>query len=504
MLIEISLFIVAIFAFLLFHINENSNYFKKYNIKYVKYNPLTSLKELLLKKRSTFDFIEFMYNSLDYSIVGIFELWTPVFLVRSPDLINQIMVSDFNHFMNHRDYFTDEHNGILSNNLFALKDEKWKDMRATLTPAYTGSKLRAMFELIRETAEDFVLNLKVEIEKGRNDVELKDYFTRYANDIIATIAFGFKINSFKEKENTFLEMSKGIADFGPFLFIKFHFILKFKKLSKLLNISLISAKYANFYRSLILGTMKKRLDENIFRADMINILLEARENHDIKTSRKWTDDEVVSQVLMFFFSGFETVSSILCLISHELMENQEAQDKLKNEIQDVLEELNGNQLTYEILNGMKYMDCVVSEALRKWPITPITDRVCTKTVEIQDPETGEKLELNVGDKVTIPILGIHRDPKYFPDPMKFDPERFSDENKHNIYPNSYIPFGSGPRMCIAHRFAFLEIKTMLFYMFSDFRVDVSENSSIPLELDPRSEHPYPKNGFWVKILDKKK
>lgn len=183
------------------------------------------------------------------------------------------------------------------------------------------------------------------------------------------------------------------------------------------------------------------------------------------------------------------------------MENQDIQDKLKSEIQDVLAELNGEQLTYEVLNNMKYMDCVVSEGLRKWPFNAQTDRVCTKSVEIQDPETGESIQLNPGDKVMIPIVGLHRDPNYFPDPMKFDPDRFSEENKNNINPSSYIPFGAGPRMCIAHRFAFMEIKVILFYMFSDLRVDISEMSNIPLELDPTSAHPLPKNGFWVKILD---
>uniref|UniRef100_T1GX85 Cytochrome P450 n=1 Tax=Megaselia scalaris TaxID=36166 RepID=T1GX85_MEGSC len=133
----------------------------------------------------------------------------------------------------------------------------------------------------------------------------------------------------------------------------------------------------------------------------------------------------------------------------------------------------------------------------------MTDRVCNKFIEIQDPETGENIKLNPGDKVIIPIVGLQRDSKYYPNPMQFDPERFNEENKLNLVPNTYLPFGVGPRMCIAHRFAFMEIKVLVFYMFSGLSVNLSEKSSVPLELDPSAPQPYPKNGFWVKILEDK-
>lgn len=55
-----------------------------------------------------------------------------------------------------------------------------------------------------------------------------------------------------------------------------------------------------------------------------------------------------------------------------------------------------------------------------------------------------------GEGLNIPVMAIHRDPQYFPDPMKFDPERFSDERKHEIQPFTYLPFGLGPRNCIGN------------------------------------------------------
>lgn len=67
---------------------------------------------------------------------------------------------------------------------------------------------------------------------------------------------------------------------------------------------------------------------------------------------------------------------------------------------------------------------------------------------------GNKVTVNKGDKIWIPAHSLHRDPKYFPEPDKFDPERFSDENKHNIQPYTYLPFGVGPRNCIGKLMVF--------------------------------------------------
>lgn len=428
-------------------------------------------------------------------------------MIRHPDLINRILVRDFDHFVNHRAFFNDQHDALFGNTLFAMKDQKWKDMRATLTPAYTGSKLRALFELIREVAEESVANLKEELKNGLSDVDCRDYFTRYANDVIASTAFGFKINSMHEKDNQFFKMGHTITNFGAFLMAKLFFLMNFPSLSKLLKIRLISKEQNDYYMNLVVGAMNQRFDKKIFRPDMINMLMEAsgrgvQESCDPKsTIRKWSDSELVAQAFLFFLSGFDSVSTVLCFITHELMENRDVQEKLRHEVDGVLSELNGNQLTYEALNSMKYLDCVVSEALRKWPLNPMTDRVCTKAIEMQDPETGESIQFKAGDKVYIPIVGLQRDPKFFPEPSKFDPERFSDENKSNINPNTFLPFGVGPRMCIAHRFAYMEIKAILFYMLCDLKFEVSEKSSVPLTLDAALPKLQPKNGFWVRVVD---
>jgi cytochrome P450 len=79
-----------------------------------------------------------------------------------------------------------------------------------------------------------------------------------------------------------------------------------------------------------------------------------------------------------------------------------------------------------------------------YPAIPMTDRKCTKSFKIPELE----LKIEPGTVISLPIYALHHDPEYFPDPERFNPERFSEENKHKIQPFTNIPFGVGPRNCI--------------------------------------------------------
>lgn len=166
-----------------------------------------------------------------------------------------------------------------------------------------------------------------------------------------------------------------------------------------------------------------------------------------RITRKWTDNELVAQCLIFFLAGFETSSSALSFAAHELGANPDIQQKLYKEIKTVNDEIGGKRISYDALQKMKYLDQVVSETLRKWPLGVQIDRICVKDYVYDD---GDKLKFHIekGTNVVFSLYGVHRDPKYYSDPEKFDPERFSNENKHNILPGTYAPFGIGPRNCI--------------------------------------------------------
>jgi hypothetical protein len=91
---------------------------------------------------------------------------------------------------------------------------------------------------------------------------------------------------------------------------------------------------------------------------------------------------------------------------------------------------------------------VFTETLRKFPSIPFLERKCCSDYELPALNGNKTIKLPAGTGVYIPALALHYDPTYFPEPEKFDPERFTEENKRSRPNYTYIPFGEGPRMCL--------------------------------------------------------
>lgn len=159
-----------------------------------------------------------------------------------------------------------------------------------------------------------------------------------------------------------------------------------------------------------------------------------------------TDEVITAQALVFFIAGFTTSSSLMSFLAYELVVSPEIQKTLQDEIDLVTQ--NGT-ISYEDVLQMKYLDQVVSEALRKYPPGYVLNRICVKDYVIKPKFENEKIAvIEKGCLIAIPVIALHYCPEFFPNPEKFDPARFSDENKGKILTGSYMPFGMGPRNCI--------------------------------------------------------
>lgn len=101
--------------------------------------------------------------------------------------------------------------------------------------------------------------------------------------------------------------------------------------------------------------------------------------------------------------------------------------------------------------------------------------------------------------VLIPIMGLHRDAEYYPDPERFDPDRLSDENKKNIPDYAYMPFGEGPRMCIGMRFGLMQTKVGLASILRNYRVTLNKKTTIPLILDKNSLVTSIEGNLWLNL-----
>lgn len=143
---------------------------------------------------------------------------------------------------------------------------------------------------------------------------------------------------------------------------------------------------------------------------------------------------------------------------------------------------------------------IFSEVLRKYPTQISTDRICTKPYVFEPNTEGIKsINIAVGTIILIPTYAFHHEPKLFPDPENFDPERFSDENKSNIKPYTYQPFGTGPRSCIGSRFALMETKLVFYHLLTKFEIVPVEKTKVPLKLLKSLMTLSSENGFWFGI-----
>jgi cytochrome P450 family 9 len=341
---------------------------------------------------------------------------------------------------------------------------------------------------------------------------------RFVANTIASTAFGFKMNSFQDKDNEFFQHGYSAANLDGIKGFKFFAFQSIPTIMNFFKIRIMDEKDTEYFRSMIRQNMKYREENNIFRPDMIQLMMEARKgslqhdtsNDDIgfatvhesdygKTSTKhlkFTEDDLVAQCMIFIFGGFMAVPTSQCFAAMEIAANVDIQDKLFSEIKSVDDQLGGQPLTYELLQSMKYMDQVVCETLRRWSIAPFSDRVVNKPYTI-NLKNGKKIDLKVGDGVWMPIVGYHMDEKYFPNPERFDPDRFSDENKKNIVQGSYMPFSLGPRNCVGSRFALMFLKVAIYYLVLNFQLELCEKSTYPIKL--KLSTAFVDSDFWVKL-----
>lgn len=103
--------------------------------------------------------ISFPHDNLDnylyifgFRVVGIFDFTEPTILLRDPELVKKLVVKDFDSFQDHQSFVDENSDKLFGNSLLMMKGEKWRDMRATLSPAFTGSKMRSMFALVSDCA----------------------------------------------------------------------------------------------------------------------------------------------------------------------------------------------------------------------------------------------------------------------------------------------------------------------------------------------------------------
>lgn len=278
-------------AFLYNFILKNWWFFKVRNVPFARGLPLLGcIDKLVFGQESLAVTIHRLYNQFaNDRFFGVYELTEPVYIVREPELIREITMQKFEHFTNHQG---DQIDPILGRTLFFLKNQEWLDMRKVLSPAFTGNKIRSMFGLIQDSTEGFIKHLlghTGDISLNDNVFEMKDTFTRYTSDVIASCAFGLEVNSMENRDNEFYHTGKSVTNFDGIKGVKLLLFDCIPTLMKIFRIHLFDTKMISYFRSVVKTTINYREKSQMFdRPDLINLLIKAREatRNETKFGRK--------------------------------------------------------------------------------------------------------------------------------------------------------------------------------------------------------------------------
>lgn len=131
-----------------------------------------------------------------------------------------------------------------------------------------------------------------------------------------------------------------------------------------------------FFVNLVADTIRIREEKDITRPDMLQLLMDSRSKRE-----PGRELSILNIAFIFFIAGFETSSTLMSFAAHEIAVNPDIQEKLQNEIDKIVKDTNA-QPSYETINEMKYLNAVINETLRKYPVQSITDRLCVKDFEL--------------------------------------------------------------------------------------------------------------------------
>ncbi|XP_071868075.1 probable cytochrome P450 6a14 [Bombus fervidus] len=441
--------------------------------------------DIILKRQALATIVKNLYNEYKSEpVFGIYEGTTPVLVINDLDLIKDVLIRDFSLFVD-RGFKVLEKIEPLSQHLFLLEAKRWRPLRVRLSPIFTSGKLKEMFPLIVECAGNLEKYLDKVVKKDVS-IECRDLVAKFTTDVIGSCVFGISMNALEDENSEFRRMGKQIFTpnfkqtirescrrFAPFLFKTVSYLLPMTEMN-------------NFFINLVRDTIEYRKTNNITRPDFINLLMQLKEHPEKMENVELTDSLIAAQAFVFFIAGFETSSSTISHTLYELAQNQEVQDKLRQEIRDAYNK-NGGTLTYEGIKGMKYLDKVFKETLRKYPILTVLNRQAMENYTFK----GTKITIPERTIVWIPVYGIQHDSNIYSDPEKFDPERFNEDAVATRHPMSYLPFGDGPRNCIGARFAQYQSKVGLATILLNHKVNVCEKTKIPYEPD--------KNAFLLSL-----
>ncbi|CAG2114836.1 unnamed protein product, partial [Medioppia subpectinata] len=436
------------------------------------------------------------------NIYGTFLGTKPNLMICDPQLIKDMNIKDFHVFFDHNDFITGD--PLNDRSLFNLLGDDWKKMRSIISPTFSSGKMRAMHPIIVDCVHRLEDYLEKKSKNGE-DVELKKAMGNLTMDVIASCAFGTKTDTHNDDNNEFVINARKVFRGNWRVWVFFLVYTTFPKLIEWTGFQITDPGVQNFFQKAvrIKSIIERRKSEKTKKRDYLQLMIDAKnktletgdelEVDDLNTAifgevgevdqldknksnklkaTEITDIDILATSFLFFVAGYETTASLLTHLLYSLALNPECQQKLYEEVHS----FDGNY-DYESISKMPYLEACVAETLRIYNPVAGVSRIANEEYTIGD--TG--ITIPKGMLVNFNIEALHKNPEYYPNPDRWDPERFMPENRDQLVPYTYMPFGMGPRNCVGMRFALMEAKTTAAYLVNKFKFVRTDRTTVPLK-----------------------
>jgi len=368
----------------------------------------------------------------DYGDIAYYKIGPQhLFLFNHPDLIRDVLVTNQKNF--HKSRGLERAKRLLGNGLLTSEDEFHLRQRRLAQPAFHRQRITAY----ATTMVDFADRTRSSWTDGRT-VDMHIEMMRLTLGIVAKTLFDADVDS--EAAEIGNAMTQAFESFN-------YAMLPFTEYLEKLPLPAVRR----------FNAARDRLDKTIFRligerrasgedrGDLLSMLLLAQDTEGDGTGM--SDAQLRDEALTIFLAGHETTANALTWTWYLLSQNPEAEARLHAELSSAL---GGRRPTFDDLPNLPYTRMVLSESMRLYPPAWAIGRRALKSF------LAREYEIPAGSVVLMSQYIMHRDERFFPDPERFDPERWTAEAQAQRPKFSYFPFGGGARVCIGEQFAWME------------------------------------------------
>lgn len=441
--------------------------------------------------------------------------WKPIVVLYSPENVESILTST--NVINKADEYRFFEPWI-GEGLVTSRKKKWHFRRKILTPAFHFRILNDFIPIINQEATKLIRKLNQEKYlscQDPNGFDITPSITLCTLDTICETAMGTNIDCQNNEDSEYVRALYEVGEMAlsrvsrPWLWLDwiFHLTEKGRRFAKANNIMhefstrVIAERKDLWERQLKLEASNRpntlanqsnqsnpssmTIDElrasDFFagnkRLAFLDLLLQ---QHLIEKTMSL--DDIREEVDTFMFAGHDTTAMSISWTIYMLGLDEKIQDRVRQELDEVLgpmENHTEDQLTDPLMTGditsdqlkdLKYLDRVIKESLRMWPSIPFVARQMTEDILV-----GGQYLVPEGATCMIFTHVLHNNPKYYPKPEIFDPDRFLPEESIKRHPFAYIPFSAGPRNCIGQKFAQMEVKIILAKVIRNFHIKTSDH-----------------------------